>query len=89
MDHQTFHIREIRELARKYTPEEMDGCIKSQIEEGANVCHTSGPPETIINELAKAGFVRDLMDKGVPLNEAVRILAERIRLVQKGLPEKK
>lgn len=49
----------------------------------------AAPPETIINDLAKAGFVRDLMDKGVPLNEAVRILAERIRLVQKGLPEKK
>lgn len=84
---EAFHITEIRNLARKYTPGEIEGCIRSQVEEGSNVCHNEGPSEKIINELAKAAFVRDLMEKGVPASEAIRSLAERIRLVQKGFHE--
>jgi hypothetical protein len=81
---QDIHIMEIRELAKMFTPEEMETCIALQLKEGTNVCNVSGPTEHVINELAKAGFVRSLTDEGVPLMDAVRELAKRIRLVQMG-----
>jgi len=84
---ESIHIKEIRELAKKYSHHEIEGCIASQIEEGENLCHPGGRTEQVVNELAKAGFVRDMVDKGTPLGEAVRLLAERIRLVQKGYKE--
>jgi len=31
-------IEEIRELARKFTQEQIDGCITQQIETGENIC---------------------------------------------------
>ena len=81
------HLMEIRELAKMFTPEEMETCIAHQLKKGENVCNVQGPTEHVINELAKAGFVRSLTDEGVPLMDAVRELARRIRLVQKGFEE--
>ncbi len=87
MERQEIHIKEIKELARKFTPEQIENCITQQMQKGANVCEISGPTEYVINELSKAGFVRDLMDKGMSLTDAVRELAKRIRLVQKAFKE--
>ena len=81
---QDIHIREIRELSKRFTPSEIEGCIAQQLNEGENVCKVPGPTEHVLNELAKAGFVRDLTDRGSPLMDAVRELARRIRAVQKG-----
>lgn len=80
-------IKEIREMAKKFTPEEIETCIKQQLREGANICEVTGPTERVIGELAKAEFVKDLMGKGMSLTDAVRELARRIRLVQKGFKE--
>ncbi len=87
MRREEIDIREIRELAKRFTPEEIDNCIIQHLEEGENVCEVTGSTEQVINELAKAGFVRGLVDKGTPLMDAVRDLARRIRLVQKGFEE--
>lgn len=38
--------------------------------------------EKAINELSKAEFVRDLMEKGIKLADALRELAERMRRMQ-------
>ena len=79
-------VREIRELAKKFTPEEIEGCITEQLSAGKNVCLVDNSTERIINELAKAEFVRRLMDKeGMSLADALRELARRMRLIQKGL----
>lgn len=80
-------IKEIRELAKKFTPEEIETCIKQQLQEGTNICEVTGPTERVIGELAKAEFVKELMGKGMSLTDAVRELARRIRLVQKGFKE--
>ncbi len=80
-------IKEIREMAKKFTPEEIETCIKQQLQEGANICEVTGPTERVIGELAKAEFVKDLMGKGMSLTDAVRELARKIRLVQKGFKE--
>lgn len=78
---------EIRELAKMFTPEELETCIALQLKAGKSACKVPGPTEHVVSELAKAGFVRSLTDEGVPLMDAVRELARRIRLVQKGFEE--
>jgi hypothetical protein len=77
-------IKNIREIAKKYTPEQIEGCISKQIETGKNVCLTDATSEKIINELSKAGVVRELMDEGMDLADALRELARRMRLVLSG-----
>jgi len=88
MKKQEIHIKEIKELAKKFTPEQLENCIAQQITEGQNVCEIAGPTEYVINELSKAEFVRELMEKGMSLTDAVRELARRIRLVQMAFKEK-
>jgi hypothetical protein len=87
MERLDIDVKEIRELAKKFSPEEIETCIKQQLEEGTNVCEITGPTEYVIGELAKAEFVKALMGKGMSLTDAVRELARRIRLVQKGFKE--
>ena len=80
-------IKHIREIANKYTPEQIEGCITQQIETGKNVCLTDETSEKIINELSKADVVRELMDQGMNLADALRELARRMRLVQSGFKQ--
>jgi len=87
MEKQDIHIKEIRELAQRFTPEEIESCIKQQLQEGMNICEVTGPAEHVIGELARAGVVKELMEKGISLTDAVRELARRIRRVQKGFKE--
>ncbi|KPK46230.1 MAG: hypothetical protein AMK74_00830 [Nitrospira bacterium SM23_35] len=77
-------IKHIREITKKYTPEQIEGCISDQIEQGKNVCLTDETSEKIINELSKAEVVRELIDQGMELADALRELARRMRLVQSG-----
>lgn len=75
-------IREIRELSKRFTPEQIEGCITQQLETGQNICLRNASSEKIINELAKAKFVRDLMEKGLSLPDALRELARKMREIQ-------
>ncbi|MBZ0156902.1 MAG: hypothetical protein K8I29_11930 [Alphaproteobacteria bacterium] len=83
-DRVALNIKEIKEIAEKFTPEQIEGCIHQQIRTGSNVCLDSRPTEEIVNELSKAEFVRKLMQRGVSLPEALRELAKQIRLMQAG-----
>ncbi|PIQ93202.1 MAG: hypothetical protein COY75_06745 [Nitrospirae bacterium CG_4_10_14_0_8_um_filter_41_23] len=80
----TSDIKEIKELTKRFTPEHIEGCITLQIETGKNICLRHESAEKIINELSKAEFIRDLIDEGMSLADALRELARRMRLVQKG-----
>ncbi len=75
-------LSEIKELAKRFSPEEIEGCITQQLETGENICLRDESTERIINELSKARFIRDLMDKGYSLADALRELARRIRQIQ-------
>lgn len=75
-------VKEIREIAKKFTPEQIEGCITQQIETGKNICIETEDTVEILNELSKAGFVRELMDQGMSLADALRELARRIRKLQ-------
>lgn len=75
-------IKEIKKLAKKFTPDQIETCINQQLKEGCNVCDITGTTDYVVNELAKAEFVRQTMDKGFSLVDAVRDLAGRIRSFQ-------
>lgn len=81
-------LQEIKELSKRFTPEQIEGCITQQLETGENVCLRDESSEKIINELAKARFVRSLMDEGLSLADALRELARRMRQAQ-SFAEKK
>jgi hypothetical protein len=78
-------LKVIREIAKRYSPEQIEGCITEQMKTGMNVCLTDEGSEKIINELSKAEVVRDLMDHGMSLADALRELARRMRLIQEGV----
>lgn len=77
-------LKEIRELARRFSPEQIENCIKQQIEDGVNVCLKNESTDAVVGELAKAEFVRKLMDKGMSLADAFRELARRMRQLQRA-----
>lgn len=80
--HPDLHLAEIRALAQRFSPDELEACIRDQLEKGANVCEPSGRTEEIVGVLAKAEFVKALMEKGFTLPEAIRELGRRMRAVQ-------
>jgi hypothetical protein len=84
---QNLHLKEIRELAQRFTPQELEKCIAQQLEQGSNPCEPDGSTQEVINVLAKAEFVKDLINSGMSLPEAIRELGRRIRLVQDGFQE--
>lgn len=88
MQRQKIDIAEIKELASRFTLKDLDWCITQQIEVGKNICKKTGDHMEIINELAKANFVRELVEKGTPLNEAIRELAKRIRAFKENTENK-
>jgi hypothetical protein len=77
-------IKEIRELAQRFSPDQIEQCIGQQLETGANVCLRSESTEKVINELAKAQFIRELTEQGMALPDALRELARRMREIQKS-----
>lgn len=80
MEKEQIDMKEIKKLALKFRPDEIDICIDQQLKEGSNVCGISGSNDYVINELAKAEFVGQMVNEGVSLIDAVRELARRIRI---------
>lgn len=78
-------IAELREIARKYSAEDIERCITTQVETGENVCVKGMDTDAIIDELSKAEYVRKLTEEGMSLADALRELAHRMRLIQKGI----
>jgi hypothetical protein len=77
-------VDEIREIAKKYTPEQIESCITQQLETGKNICLKNPSAEKTINDLSKAEFIKRRMADGMELADAIRELARRMREVQKG-----
>jgi len=79
------NIREIKELAKRFTPEQIERCIDQTLKIGKPAlegCDVSGDTLEILNTLAKAETVRELMENGMSEMEAIRELARRIRRLQ-------
>ncbi len=76
-------LKTIREIAKKFDPDQIEGCIIMQLETGKNVCLMDRHHEGIVNELAKAAFVKTLMtEKDLSLADALRELAVKMRKMQ-------
>ncbi|WP_297473408.1 hypothetical protein [Persephonella sp.] len=76
------NIKEIKELSLKFTKEQLELCILQTMQDGKNECEIDGEVMEVVNTLAKAQTVRELMDQGMSQMEAIRELARRIRQVQ-------
>jgi hypothetical protein len=77
-------IETIRELARRFTADQLEQCLNEEIAVGENACDQEGPADEVVGTLAEAEFVRQQVEDGVPVKDAVRELARRIRAVQHG-----
>ncbi len=73
--------KELKKLAEKYSPAQLEQCIRQQMEKGSNECEIVNEADEVITALSKAEVVRELMDEGRTFSEALRELARRIRAV--------
>jgi len=84
-EHHGIHIREIKDLARRFDPAVIEGCIQQAIDLGRpRDCDVDAATAETVDILSKAGYVRSRMDDGLSLGEAVRELGRKIRQVQEG-----
>lgn len=72
---------DLKKLAVTYTPNQLEACIRQQLEKGENACEVVDESDEVIAFLSKAEVVRELMDQGMPFSEALRELGRRIRAV--------
>ena len=72
---------EIKDLVEKYSPEQLETCIKQQLDKGENSCNIVDQTDKVIAELSKATVVQELMGQGMSFSEALRELGRKIRAV--------
>jgi cell fate (sporulation/competence/biofilm development) regulator YmcA (YheA/YmcA/DUF963 family) len=72
---------DLKKIAEKYSAEQLEACIRQQLEKGENVCEVVDQADKIIEDLSKAEVVRELMDQGMNFSDALRELGRRIRAV--------
>ena len=77
-------IKEIRELAKKYSPEQTEECITQQLVTGENVCLRNESSEKVINELAKAQFIRRMIEEDMTSFDSLSELARRMRALKES-----
>ncbi len=73
--------KELKKLAEKYSSEQLESCIRQQLEKGENQCEIVDQADAVITALSKAEVVRELMDQGMKFSDALRELGRRIRAV--------
>jgi hypothetical protein len=72
---------DLKKLAEKYSPEQLEACIRQQLEKGENACDLVDETDEVITALSKAEVVRELMDQGLTFSQALRELGKRIRAI--------
>lgn len=74
------HMAAVRELAEQWSLADLETCEAEVI--GNNVCRCvpGQPPDVALSLLAKAAYIRRLLDGGhVGIREALRILGRQMR----------
>ncbi|HDQ45822.1 MAG TPA: hypothetical protein ENN17_10060 [bacterium] len=76
-------IHQVRELAEKFSHDELERCIDRQIGEGTNPCCLCSTAEETVNILSKASWVRKQIETGTSpsLTDALRKLAASMRRI--------
>ena len=74
-------MKKIKELAEKYSSEELEKCIDQHLREGQNVCFFGTDDTETMNKLSKASYIKQLVEKGESENvtDAIRKLASSMR----------
>ncbi len=72
---------ELKKIVDKYSSEQIEACIRQQLEKGENACEVIDKADKAIEELSKAEVMRELMDQGMKFSDALRELGRRIRAV--------
>jgi cell fate (sporulation/competence/biofilm development) regulator YmcA (YheA/YmcA/DUF963 family) len=73
--------QELKKIAEKYSSEQLEACIRQQLDKGENACELVDGSDDVITELSKAEVVRELMEQGMKFSDALRELGRRIRAV--------
>ena len=73
---------ELKKIVEKYSSEQLEACIRQQLEKGENSCEVIEEADEVIKDLSKAEVVRELMEQqGMKFSDALRELGRRIRAV--------
>jgi hypothetical protein len=72
-------IKSIKDLAQKYTVEELNRFADEFEATGIAPLKTQEDPGSQMSDYIMGAEVRALMDQGLPLNEAVREFSKRVR----------
>ncbi len=72
---------ELKKIVEKYSSEQLEACIRQQLEKGENACEVIDEANKVIEDLSKAEVMRELMEKGMKFSDALRELGRRIRAV--------
>ena len=73
---------ELKKIVEKYSSEQLEACIRQQLEKGENACEVIEEADEVITDLSKAEVVRELMEQqGMKFSDALRELGRRIRAV--------
>ncbi len=52
---------ELKKIVEKYSSEQLEACIRQQLEKGENACEVIEEANEVITDLSKAEVVRELM----------------------------
>lgn len=74
-------VVEIRRLAAEFDSETLKHCMDLALQGQPNPCYTKQDQVEMVNVLAKAGVVSDLMQQGLTLRGAMRELGRRMRAI--------
>ncbi len=72
---------ELKKIVEKYSSEQLEACIRQQLEKGENACEIIDDANKVIEDLSKAEVMRELMEQGMKFSDALRELGRRIRAV--------
>lgn len=74
-------IKALRELAQKYTVDELNAFVTQLENTGKCDCSQKDDPSDIMSDLLQAIEVRQAVDGGLSVQEAVRDFSKRVRTV--------
>ena len=73
--------QDLKKITEKYSADQLEACIRQQLDKGENACEIVHEADSVIEELSRAEVVRELMDQGMKFSDALRELGRRIRAV--------
>ncbi len=74
----------VRELASRYSHDELEHCITQQLTDGVNPCLAENDPDTVVAILAQASYVSEWVKKGFSLPQGMRALGAQRRQFSGG-----